>query len=153
MSEETTTANTTDEELKRMNLMFRAFMLIVFTFYRRSMVVGMGALQTKSDVLVKAHLLSTILIAHLSNDEFKYDTDYLFGRMMKTTFYMNIKTGKVWAKYSTNPEYTSWIGLKESPSDQEKTLICTGIEACMEDEFFKSGVGLEVVTRLADANA
>ena len=132
-------------------LLFKALALIVYTFYRRSMVVGMGFLQAKPDDEALRIMLKNAEshAEFLQGSEYSIKTDYLFGRMMKTDFYIDIKTGKVRLSYSDNPEYTSWIGLKSSPSEQAKALVSAGILKCIEDGSFSD----EVLVKLVNANA
>lgn len=116
--------------------------VIVWTFYEESHAVGMGFLQAIPDQKAKEAITAHALNSQVVNGTVTFDTDYLFGRMMKTTFKVS-DNGSISVSHSDNPEYCSWLRIRETPSQRRKSLTGKAIEAATEgglDEDFLSRV-------------
>lgn len=115
------------EEQKLRRVLFH----VIWAFYERSHVVGMGVLQAVPDPIARERLEAYIQKLTMGSC-LELDLDYAFGKMMKTTFSI-YKDGTIKVDHSSNPEYCSWLIRKMTPSERRKYIISEGLNAAIDD--------------------
>ncbi len=105
--------------------------IIVWTFYEQSHAVGMGFLQAVPAAKARELIIKHVSLIEDSNGVLTFNTDYLFGRMMKTTLRVS-DNGTIEVSHSDNPEYCSWLRLRQTPSERRKALVSAALEAAIE---------------------
>lgn len=120
---------------------------VVWAFYERSHVVGMGIFQAVPDPIAKERFGAVIEKLRMGSC-LEIDFDYAFGKMMKTTFAI-YKDGRIDVKHSSNPEYCSWLTGKMSPADRCRYIISEALSDAVGNE----GIGEETLLTIINRNA